>query len=70
MLVTQIMFHDLSCVWHEANALAQRERTVMAIRLGIDSVALANEVSDPLSDRDRFVCMHSVQTHALSHRQG
>ena len=47
------MFHDLSCIWHEANIHAHREETVMIIRLGIDCFALANEVSESLSDRDR-----------------
>lgn len=47
------MFCDLSLAWQEANGLTQRERLVMAIRLGIDLFALDHDVSENFSDRDK-----------------
>ena len=47
------MFCDLCFAWQEANGLTQRERLVMAIRLGIDLFALGCDVSENLTDRDK-----------------
>ena len=49
------MFCDLCFAWQEANGLTQRERLVMAIRLGIDLFALGHDVSENLTDRDKCV---------------
>ena len=61
------MFCDLSLAWQEANGLTQRERLVMAIRLGIDLFALDHDVSENFSDRDKcvrpqtcYVSMHDM----------
>ncbi|KAL0035690.1 hypothetical protein WJX79_008885 [Trebouxia sp. C0005] len=47
------MFCDLCFTWHETNGLTQRDRLVMAIRLGIDLFALGHDVSETLTDRDK-----------------
>ncbi len=49
------MFCDLCLAWQEANGLTQRERLVMAIRLGFDLFALGHDVSENLTDRDKCV---------------
>ena len=51
----RVMFCDLCFAWQETNGLTQRERLVMAIRLGIDLFALSHDVSETLTDRDRCV---------------
>lgn len=59
------MFCDLCFAWQDANAHTQRERSVMAIRLGIDLFALTHDVFDALSESDRCadsnrLCMHAT----------
>ena len=54
------MFHDLACIWHDANAQAERDRTVMTIRLGMDCFAMAQEVNESLSDRHRSAYLQTV----------
>ena len=48
------MFCDLCFAW-QANGLTQRERLVIAIRLGIDLFALGRVVSEHLPDRDKCI---------------
>ena len=47
------IFHDLCWSWQESGLQSHRERTVMAVRLGVDLYAHSFDVSDVLSDRDR-----------------
>ena len=61
-----VMFHDLYCAWQEANLHTQRERTVMVIRLGLDCFALANDVNESLSDRDRCFTVKHVHCMRLN----
>lgn len=46
-------FHDLYWSWQESGQQSHRERTVMAVRLGVDLYAHSFGVSDILSDRDK-----------------
>lgn len=48
------LFHDLCWHWQDSGVQAQRERVVMAVRLGLDSYALSYEVGVALSDRARW----------------
>ena len=62
-------FHDLCCTWQEASVHTQRERTIMATRLGLDCFALANDVDDSLSDRDKCAAISTCSLHEIKHRK-
>jgi hypothetical protein len=66
------MYYDLNLAGDKQDALVQRERAAMAVRLGYDCLATSHQAADRLTERDRRAMPPRAQpfwSPTLFHRQ-